>query len=700
MTSHFLKALESRRLSRPVVGMIVGLLGFYVLMTLAGAVQKGLSYDEGQQIAMGYNIWARNDFRMEAGNGDLVKRWATLPLLVSKPVFPGMDNEQWRNGQAYEIGYSFFFELGNDSGLLLLQCRTMVALLGAATGLLIFFCSRELFGNLGGLISLGLFVTSPSMLAFGGMVSTEMTIFLTMLGSTWCIWRLLHRVTWGRLAGSLVFFGLLLLSKPTAVVVFPVTAILVIVKLWIGPPMDWRIGVPALISSRWRQIGVVAVFVVAHAVFGWASIWAHYNFRYVASGDPTTKGVVLERQQTDPIDPVAKGVLRWARRAHFLPQAYLIGTESLLGQNESQPAFMDGKWTIGGWPTFFPYAMWAKTPPVTLLLLLAAGVVWWDWWRLSRRGKEAAVSAEVAPGAETALEGEPSMRGAMVFYHAVPFVALFVVYMAIAVTSELNIGFRHVLPVYPAVYVLAGAVGLMWSAQRLILKAAVGLLLLGQAWVPFGIYPHYLAYFSPVVGGPAQGYKRLVDSSLDWGMDLPLLKRWLDKHNPGDRAQLYFAYFGTGNPAHYRIRSLRLPSRPEWREVRGFPLGPGIYAISATLYQGIGTVTMGPWNKVFEQKYQNALKNIELFDSTENEPEKRKALLEKYPVKFWNEEFDAFDKLRFGRLCAWLRNKRPPDDNVGYSILIWRLTKEDIFEAGLGPPVELAEAPVAQTAGN
>ena len=44
---------------------MVALLVFYVAMALTASWQKGLSYDEGLQIAAGYNIWLRDDLRIE-----------------------------------------------------------------------------------------------------------------------------------------------------------------------------------------------------------------------------------------------------------------------------------------------------------------------------------------------------------------------------------------------------------------------------------------------------------------------------------------------------------------------------------------------------------------------------------------------------------------------------------------------------------
>jgi hypothetical protein len=50
---------------------------------------------------------------------------------------------------------------------------------------------------------------------------------------------------------------------------------------------------------------------------------------------------------------------------------------------------------------------------------------------------------------------------------------------------------------------------------------------------------------------------------------------------------------------------------------------------------------------------------------------------------FWNDVLRLYGSLRLARLCAFLR-ERKPDDNIGYSILIYRLTARDIHEALYG----------------
>ena len=663
---------------------MAGLLAIYAALALVASTGKGVSFDEAEQIAVGYDIWVRHDFRLETANGDLVKRWATLPLLISRPTLPGTSDLRWRQGEPYVVGYEFFFQCGNRPESLLLQCRAMMVLMGVATGLLVFLCSRRIFGPVGGLVSLAIFAFSPHMLAFGALVATAMSVCLTLLASTCCIWQLLHRVTWGRLVVSLVCCGLLVLAKLSALVILPIAMVLIMVKLVSGRALEWRLGCPRMIQSRWIQAGIFSGLVLAHVAAGWGFIWAQYDFRYVASPDPSDPGIILRvRPYSDPVDPTATAMLAWARRTHFLPEGYLHGIGWLLGSNDTRQAFMNGRWKTGGWLVFFPYTQWMKTSPFLLLLLLLGCGGWWWRWRA------------VPP--KTRREGGRSSTALVPsFYEAIPFVVLIVVYLGIALTQDLNIGHRHILPIYPAIYVLTGSTACLWSLRVRWPKVLIALLLLGKVVDAAMVYPHYLAYFSPVVGGSSQGYKHLVDSSLDWGMDLPGLKRWLDQHNPGSRETVFLAYFGTDSPDYYGIKCKRLPGFFDWRARDVYPLAPGIYAISATLLQSVYTDTFGPWNSGYEQRYQSTLRNLQVLERTAKDPPERAALLKEHPPAFWDHQYNAFEKLRFGRLCAWLRHHGAPDDNVDHSILIWRLDAVHLHEALLGPPAELDDDAVSR----
>ncbi len=663
-----------RDMPRLVWLAVAVLLATYATMSFTASLLKGVSFDEGQQLAVGYNLWLRNDYRIEGANGDFVKRWATLPYLWSKPNFASTDDPMWLGAEPYELAHRFLFELGNRPEALLAQGRAMITLMGMATGLLVFVCARQLFGWRSGLLALALFSFSPHMLAFGAIVSTDLSITLTLLASTWCIWRLLHTITWGRVAASLVVFGLLLLAKMTALVIFPITAALISIRFIAGGPwvLRWRQRCWST-DARGVQAAIVLGLIGLHALAGWGAIWAHYGFRFTASPNPADPRIVLRAQTfRDGAPGSLARMVAWSRSSHFLPEGYCKGVDWLLGDDDKLPAFMGGKSKRGGWATFFPYAIWVKTQP-SLFFLLAIGA--WLAWR-ARRRRAAGMSA----------------HGPSRLYAATPHLVLIGVYLAIAVTEDINLGHRHVLPIYPSLYVLAGAAAIGWGRRARWTSLAVAALLAWRAADSVAARPSYLAYFGPQAGGTENGYKHLVDSSLDWGMNLPALKRWLEANNPGDREPVYLAYFGTDSPEYHGIKSQRMPGffNPKLRPTR-YALRPGHYAISATLFQGIYLAASGKWNDVYERIYRAAMRNVATVEATAHDPVRRAELLRQHPIEYWQNEYTVHDHLRFARLCAWLRHQGEPPHHVGHAIFIWKLSEADLAAALFGPPVEMAE---------
>ncbi|MGD2109241.1 MAG: hypothetical protein PVI86_07600, partial [Phycisphaerae bacterium] len=123
--------------------------------------------------------------------------------------------------------------------------------------------------------------------------------------------------------------------------------------------------------------------------------------------------------------------------------------------------------------------------------------------------------------------------------------------------SNVNVGLRYILPIYPFVHVLISA----WPAKALGRSRAFGIVavLLGGWYVAStaAIHPHYLAYFNETIGGPRNGYRYLVDSNLDWGQDLEGLRDYVAESKL-DRIAL--GYFGSGDAAYYGLNYEYLPS--------------------------------------------------------------------------------------------------------------------------------------------
>ena len=206
------------------------------------------------------------------------------------------------------------------------------------------------------------------------------------------------------------------------------------------------------------------------------------------------------------------------------------------------------------------------------------------------------------------------------------------------------------------------------------MTAFAGTMLCWQVAESSLVRPDYLAYFNQVAGGPKNGYKHLVDSSLDWGQDLPALRSWLAQNSDqSGNGQLYLAYFGTALPAWYGIRATSLPF--DRFAPKSAPLQPGTYCISATALQQVYSFQPGKWTAKYESDYQNAL--------IRSVPESDLAL------KNSSDNQQMLLRLRFARLCAYLRHRKPVAE-IGNSILVFQLNQRELDQALYGPPAELA----------
>jgi len=174
-------------------------------------------------------------------------------------------------------------------------------------------------------------------------------------------------------------------------------------------------------------------------------------------------------------------------------------------------------------------------------------------------------------------------------------------------SSSLNIGYRHLLPTLPfiAVHVARLCRTRPYAAHTPSRRTSFKLFrrtlsipreaqrirflpLILVAWLALGtflIYPHFLAYFNVIGGGPQNGWRILVDSNIDWGQDLKGLKAWMSVREV-DRVRL--SWFGSAYPEAYGIAYDLLPGVPhgylEWKQPPFDPNRPepGVYVISVT----------------------------------------------------------------------------------------------------------------------
>jgi len=756
-------------------GAALLLAAFWVVLA-ASLTHKSLTYDEVAHAAAGYSYWHFGDYRLQPENGVLPQRVAGLPLELSVAPFPPPDPSAWRDAAQWQLGGQWLYASGHDAAALGEAGRMGCALFAVALGALVWAWSRRLFGTAGALVTLLLFVLCPTVLANGALMTSDMAAAFFLAAATGAVWALLQRVAPMRALGCALVLAALFLTKASALLMVPVVLVLAVARVADGRPLPVAAG-----RRRWewagrgrQALGLAAVWILQGALVA-ALLWAAYGFRYSAFApgaegrfrlpwpsllaqpppaqllralrlDPDQQaraGAILAAHgaaadrwtnaAVDAVEEIERAVLSpeqvrrlgageaaapaeaWARvvaslRDHrLLPEAWLYGVADVLRRAQVRPAFLNGDFRLQGWTGFFPYTFLVKTPlEILALLVLAAGAVRWRWPRAGDRRLRAAWAS---------------------LYPVLPLWTLIAVYGAAALASHLNIGHRHLLPLYGPLFILCGILGRAWARPSG--RAVVAVLLAALAGEAVATFPDYLAYFNGIVT-PRHAYRHLVDSSLDWGQDLPAVRNYLDRHHP-DSA--YLSYFGAASPGYYGIGARLLYSvgsndalaKPDWKEITFAPgdedtrvpelrrqwpaydllgverlgtvdvavllkqpgelrLGPGTYLVSASMLQPVNfelSGPWGPWNARYEETYQRTRVAVAPLESGDRD--RRQAALMGRPAGEWPVLLAQFEAYRFGRLTAFLR-EREPDDEIHSSVLVYRVSAADLTRFLDGPP--------------
>jgi tetratricopeptide (TPR) repeat protein len=510
----------------------------FVALELNAYTRKSATWDEPMHLTSGYAALTARDHRIDPSHPPLVRMWAALPLLFTDR--PALDTSAidrtppatWVQ-QAYAFAHRFLY-VDHDADRLLYRARFMIVLLGVLLGVLLFCWVYEWLGVAPAAIALVLFVLEPNIAAHAALVTTDLGVTCFMFGAVYFLWRCARRVTPFNVAGVALCTALALTTKFSAVVLLPILGGLLALAVWRG-------------AITLRAAGTVTAACVAAAAL---AVWTAYGLRYAPSGSPGWEFRFGE-------SVLSSSVLSSLR---LLPNAFTHGfvySQTSVGQI---PAFLAGEYSTDGWWYYFPYAMAIKTP-LALLALTAGGLI--AVWRT-----RATPASPLSP---------PLTRAFVLLPIAV--------WLGVAMASGINIGVRHILPVYPFVLLLASAAvaallargrsGRAWAA------AAVAVLALEFS----SVYPHNLTFFNLLVGGPDGGFRYLTDSNIGWGQNLKPLKAWMDRQGVD---HINLAYFGQADPDYYMIDATWLPGAPQFAIERvGRPRLPGYVAISSTVLSGV-----------------------------------------------------------------------------------------------------------------
>jgi hypothetical protein len=171
-----------------------------------------------------------------------------------------------------------------------------------------------------------------------------------------------------------------------------------------------------------------------------------------------------------------------------------------------------------------------------------------------------------------------------------------VVLALVSSQTGINMFLRYVLP---ALAFLAVALGACFSASRPRWQRGLALGLLAWSTVSsLAHFPHSIAYFNEIVGGPRNGPRHLLESNVSWGQDLLLVKRWYDAQPQA--GPLGLLHLGNLDPRlagiDYFVPERAPISRNRRCEVDDASLGPkpGWYAVDLNYVYGMKRPTLDP----------------------------------------------------------------------------------------------------------
>lgn len=554
--------------SRSANFIAIALLAVMAVLLVSSVRQQSQTFDESTHLFAGFENWKHGDFGVNPEHPPLVKEFAALPLLPMGLHEPPALPIPFFKAQNFINGAQFLYAGNADA--VLLRGRVMVALLSLALGLLVFLAAKEMFNPLAAVFALFLFVFEPNLLANGALITTDMGLSLFLFASVYAFYRYCKAPSPSRLALCAIVTGLAFLSKHSGVLVIPTLVLLAIVDFLLPTANSTSA------QDRGRHLRRLALALITISVVSYVILWAGYGFRYAARPGALQMMPGLEAYAAGLTHPLQHSAILFLARHHLLPESYLYGWVDVLLIPGRAPTFLFGHvYSDGRW-FFYPAVFLVKTTVTLLMLLILVPIA-----RISGRRRE-------------------------IFFLTVPIVF----FTLTAITSQINLGVRHILPIYAFCIVLAAAAAAWLFNRSLVGKVAVAGLLLFTLISSLRSYPNFLAYSNELFGGPPQTYRYTADANADWGQGLKWTKTYLDQHPD---ANCWFDYHGNPfvNPAYYGISCKPLLSA--FSHLVGVPVAPvpstikGTVLVSSTEVDGVlwGPDDLNPY-RIFRDRTPDA----------------------------------------------------------------------------------------------
>lgn len=473
-SSFELRSSLTKRL--PEIICAVSLLVMIVNLTSVAA-KKSITNDEVVHIPAGYHYWVGGDFRQNPEHPPLIKMWAALPLLVLRPQPASFERPQGEDFGSFTLNSANEFWKANADQFrtIIFLARLPMILLAVVLGLLVFHVARKLFNAWAGAIAVAIFTLEPTVLAHAMIVHTDVAAAFAYLLFFYTLYRFVQSTTMKSALAFGLATGLALLIKFSLIILVPIFFATLVFVLW------------RAVAPRRKALLQVGAAVLCCLLL----VNAFYYFRHRSLPASESNWISANFPHAQQNLRSAIPVLTLA-----LPTYYIFGFLVVFDHNkEGHESSLLGSYRREGWWYYFPITFSLKTT-VPFLLLSVVSLLW-AVWMLSRRD-----------------------------WTLLLLLVPILLYVGFAMSSKINIGIRHLLPVFPFLCIVAAAF-IDWTLRRS--RVALLIVVLLGCWMVIDavrIYPNYLTFISPLAG-EKPGWQLLSDSNVEWGQDVGEMCRYL-----------------------------------------------------------------------------------------------------------------------------------------------------------------------------
>lgn len=518
--------------------IIIAILGFMLVVSVLNAWNDSAIFDETAHIPAGYSYLTQHDMRLNPEHPPMIKDLAALPLLFMDLKFD-TTKAFWTtdiNGQ-WDAGRDLLWQEGNNADKIIFWSRLPIVILSIILGLFIFKWAKELAGISAGLFALALYAFDPNILGHNHFVTTDLGIAAFMTFSFYYFLRFIKDPTWKNVLVGGIFLGLLQLAKFNSITLFPIFGLAILIYPLVKKKRNEKENI---FKFKLRKVGEYLGKAILAFAISLVVVWSVYFVNiykmpqqkladtieyYFPANDPATNArmtnkishALNENIITRPMSEYFLGIAMVFKRVSGGNGAYFMGQVS--GQ---------------AFPAYFPTVFALKEPLINLSLmffsLIISLIVFFKF--ISRK-----ISYHFGEMEKNIQQ--KNWNFSSFIRHNIASISLFgfiILYSYISITGNLNIGFRHLFPILPFIYILTAKVIFDFMkrmdkhaqmAWHWIIAMLVMFLFAGTA----SAYPAYMSYFNQLAGGPKNGFRYATDSNADWGQDLKRLKKWAGDYN-------------------------------------------------------------------------------------------------------------------------------------------------------------------------